>query len=151
MDHSKKKCCCVYFCKWYLLLSKYNSTTDSSAGIIAPPHNDDNENIRVNNRDRNGNDHHYHSDRRRKQVFVVEAPSGKLGIVIDTPDGGLPVVHAIKGTSVLVHQIQVGDYLMKVDDEDVQAMTAIKVSKLISKKSTNPVRRLTLVRILHDN
>lgn len=82
----------------------------------------------------------------REQVIVVEAPAGKLGVVIDTPDDGAPVVHAVKDTSVIANQIQVGDKLIKVDDEDVRSMTAIKVSKLISKKSANPVRRLTIVR-----
>lgn len=82
----------------------------------------------------------------REQVIVVEAPAGKLGVVIDTPDDGAPVVHAVKDTSVIADQIRVGDKLIKVDDEDVRSMTAIKVSKLISKKSANPVRRLTVVR-----
>lgn len=82
----------------------------------------------------------------REQVIVVEAPAGKLGVVIDTPDDGAPVVHAVKETSVIADQIRVGDKLIKVDDEDVRSMTAIKVSKLISKKSANPVRRLTIVR-----
>lgn len=82
----------------------------------------------------------------REQVIVVEAPAGKLGVVIDTPDDGAPVVHAVKDTSVIANKIQVGDKLIKVDDEDVRSMTAIKVSKLISKKSANPVRRLTIVR-----
>jgi PDZ domain len=85
----------------------------------------------------------------REQVIVVEAPAGKLGVVIDTPDDGAPVVHAVKDTSVIANQIQVGDKLIKVDDEDVRSMTAIKVSKLISKKSANPVRRLTIVRTTH--
>jgi hypothetical protein len=33
-----------------------------------------------------------------------------------------------------------------VDDENVTNMTAIKVSKLISKKSANPSRKLTVIR-----
>ena len=82
----------------------------------------------------------------REEVIVIDAPAGKLGVVIDTPDDGAPVVHAVKDTSVIAHLIQVGDKLIKVDEEDVRSMTAIKVSKLISKKSANPVRRLTVVR-----
>lgn len=84
-----------------------------------------------------------------EQVIVIDAPAGKLGVVIDTPDDGAPVVHAVKDSSVIADQIQVGDKLIKVDDEDVRSMTAIKVSKLISKKSANPVRRLTIVRTSH--
>lgn len=82
----------------------------------------------------------------QEQVIIIDAPAGKLGVVIDTPDDGAPVVHAVKDTSVIAHQIQVGDKLIAVDDEDVRSMTAIKVSKLISKKSANPNRRLTIVR-----
>jgi len=83
----------------------------------------------------------------REEVIDVIAPPGKLGVVIDTPNNGPPVVHAIKDTSALVDQLQVGDKLVAVDDEDVRLMTAIKVSKLISRKSTNPSRKLTVVRL----
>ena len=82
----------------------------------------------------------------KEEVIVIDAPAGKLGVVIDTPDDGAPVVHAVKDTSVIADQIQVGDKLIAVDDDDVRSMTAIKVSKLISKKSANPSRRLTIVR-----
>jgi C-terminal processing protease CtpA/Prc len=82
----------------------------------------------------------------KEDVLEVIAPAGKLGVVIDTPDDGAPVVHAVKDSSVIADQIQVGDKLVAVDDEDVRAMTAIKVSKLISKKSANPERKLTIIR-----
>ena len=82
----------------------------------------------------------------REDVLHIFAPPGKLGVVIDTPDDGAPVVHAIKDTSVIASKIQVGDKLVAVDDEDVRSMTAIKVSKLISRKSANPSRKLTVVR-----
>lgn len=81
-----------------------------------------------------------------EQVLVIVAPAGKLGVVIDTPDDGAPVVHAVKDTSVIADRIQVGDKLVAVDDEDVRSMTAIRVSKLISKKSNNPSRKLTIIR-----
>ena len=58
----------------------------------------------------------------------------------DTPQfEGPPVVHAVKDSSVIADLIQVGDKLVAVDDEDVTNMTAIKVSKLISRKSANPL------------
>ena len=81
-----------------------------------------------------------------EQVMHIFAPPGKLGVVIDTPDDGAPVVHAVKDSSVIASKILVGDKLVAVDDEDVRAMTAIKVSKLISRKSANPSRKLTIVR-----
>jgi C-terminal processing protease CtpA/Prc len=65
----------------------------------------------------------------------------------DTPQfEGPPVVHAVKDSSVIADLIQVGDKLVAVDDENVTNMTAIKVSKLISKKSANPSRKLTVIR-----
>ena len=84
--------------------------------------------------------------RLKEEVLEIIAPPGKLGVVIDTPDNGAPVVHAIKDSSCIGNELQVGDQLIAVDDEDVQAMTAIKVSKLISKKSNNPTRKLTIIR-----
>ena len=65
----------------------------------------------------------------------VTVPPGKLGMVIDTPHGGVPLVHAIKPNSILADQVQVNDRLMSVDGEDVTAMTAVQVSKLISLKA----------------
>lgn len=82
----------------------------------------------------------------KESVLVINAPPGKLGVVIDTPDDGAPVVHAVKDSSVISDQIRVGDKLVAVDNEDVRSMTAIKVSKLISRKSANPSRKLTVVR-----
>ncbi|CAJ1945123.1 unnamed protein product [Cylindrotheca closterium] len=82
----------------------------------------------------------------KEDLIHVFAPPGKLGVVIDTPDDGAPVVHAVKDSSIIADKIQVGDKLVAVDDEDVRAMTAIKVSKLISRKSANPSRKLSIIR-----
>ena len=81
-----------------------------------------------------------------EERFDVVAPAGKLGMVIDTPAGSTPVVHAIKDTSVLASQVRVGDRLLSVDDEDCTGMTAMQVSKLISLKSEKPARVLTFSR-----
>ena len=81
-----------------------------------------------------------------EEILHIFAPPGKLGVVIDTPDDGAPVVHAVKDTSVIADRIIVGDKLVAVDDEDVRSMTAIKVSKMISRKGANPSRKLTIVR-----
>ena len=67
--------------------------------------------------------------------FEVTVPPGKLGMVIDTPNGGVPAVRAIKPESVLASKVQVGDRLVAVDGDDVTAMTTVQVSKLISLKS----------------
>lgn len=74
----------------------------------------------------------------REDRFEVEAPPGKLGMVIDTPGGGVPVVHALKADSALSGAVQVGDRLLYVDSEDVTGLTALQVSKLISLKSDQP-------------
>ncbi|KAG7366716.1 PDZ domain containing protein [Nitzschia inconspicua] len=84
----------------------------------------------------------------KEEIIHIFAPPGKLGVVIDTPDDGAPVVHAVKDSSVIADKIQVGDKLVAVDDEDVRSMTAIKVSKLISRKSANPSRKLTVIRTI---
>lgn len=81
-----------------------------------------------------------------EERFDVVAPAGKLGMVIDTPNGGIPVVHAIKDTSVLIDSVRVGDRLLSVDGEDCTAMTAMQVSKLISLKSNKPARVLVFAR-----
>jgi hypothetical protein len=67
--------------------------------------------------------------------FEVDVPPGKLGMVVDTPNYGIPQVHAIKEDSVLVGRVKVGDRLMHVDLIDVTRMSAIEVSNLIHKKS----------------
>jgi hypothetical protein len=82
----------------------------------------------------------------REELIDVICPPGKLGVVIDTPNDGPPQVHAIKDSSVVSDKLRVGDRLVAVDQEDVRAMTAIKVSKMISRKSANPTRVLTILR-----
>lgn len=67
--------------------------------------------------------------------FEVVVPPGKLGMVIDTPNGGVPAVRAIKPESVLASKVRVGDRLVAVDGDDVTAMTTVQVSKLISLKA----------------
>ena len=54
-------------------------------------------------------------------------------VVIDTP-GGVPLVHAIKDTSILADKVRVGDQLVSVDDIDTTQLSAIEVSKLISSR-----------------
>jgi len=82
----------------------------------------------------------------KEELIHIFAPPGKLGVVIDTPNDGASFVHAIKSTSVLADRIKINDKLVAVDDEDVRSMTAINVSKLIGKKSSNPSRKLTVLR-----
>ena len=83
--------------------------------------------------------------------FRVDVPCGKLGMVIDTPDGGAPIVHAIKPDSILADRVQTGDYLVEFDGEDVRQLSAVSVSQRISQKSEQErvmyfVRRVVLER-----
>ncbi|KAL3815760.1 hypothetical protein ACHAXA_008810 [Cyclostephanos tholiformis] len=88
----------------------------------------------------------YESDL-HEEILEVYAPAGKLGVVIDTPNDGAPVVHAVKDSSPLADKIKVGDKLVAVDDEDTRTMTAIRVSKLLSRKKDNETRKLTVIRL----
>ena len=82
------------------------------------------------------------------EIFEVDAPPGKLGLVIDTPDQGPPLVHSVNDLSVLAGQVHVGDKLLKVDGQDVASLTAARVSRMISQKSNNPSRKLLLKRVV---
>lgn len=84
----------------------------------------------------------------REELLDIICPPGKLGVVIDTPTEGPPQVHAIKDSSCVADKLRVGDKVVAVDQEDVRAMTAIKVSKMISRKSANPTRVLTILRVV---
>jgi hypothetical protein len=78
--------------------------------------------------------------------IVVNAPRGALGIVIDNVTGDLPILHAIRETSVLHSLVFVGDLLLSVDEVDCRGLTAVQVSRLISGRSENSCRKLTLLR-----
>ena len=47
-------------------------------------------------------DQMYEQSDLREEILDVYAPAGKLGVVIDTPNDGAPVVHAVKDTSPIV-------------------------------------------------
>jgi len=108
------------------------------------PNNPYNFNPNLNN---NNNNPPSNSNNIREELLEIYAPSGKLGVVVDTPSSSpMPVVHAIKDTCPIRNEIRVGDKLVAVDDEDVREMTAMQVSRLIGKKSGNEVRKLTIIR-----
>ena len=83
-----------------------------------------------------------------KEVMVeLYAPAGILGLVIDAPATSTsPIVHAIKDTCPIKTQVYVGDKLVAVDDVDVRGMSAVEVSRLISRKSGQDRRKLTIIR-----
>mmetsp|Transcript_36844 Transcript_36844/g.40692 ORF Transcript_36844/g.40692 Transcript_36844/m.40692 type:complete len:455 (+) Transcript_36844:64-1428(+) len=81
-----------------------------------------------------------------EERFEVVVPAGKLGMVIDTNNGGVPFVHSIRDTSVLVDRVRMGDRLLSVDDIDTTECTAAEVSKLISSKDKQIKRILQFSR-----
>lgn len=84
----------------------------------------------------------------KKDVYLeIFAPSGKLGLTIDTPPMALmPVVVGIKETCPIRNEIKVDDKLVAVDDIDVREMTATEVSRLIGRKKDQEKRKLTIIR-----
>jgi hypothetical protein len=63
-------------------------------------------------------------------------------MIIDTPDDGPPLVHAVKTGCVLDGKVELGDVLMAVNDQNVMDWSAVQVSKYIAGRSD---RRRTLV------
>ncbi len=51
-----------------------------------------------------------------------------------------------KEGSPMANKVRVDDLLVSVDDDDIHAMTAAKMSKLISTKANNPSRKFTIIR-----
>lgn len=83
------------------------------------------------------------------EVLHVFAPPGKLGIALDTPDNsGAPIVHYVKEVSPIHGKIHTGDRLIAIDDEDVSYLTAIKISKILNRKSNQVTRKLTVLRAM---
>jgi hypothetical protein len=76
----------------------------------------------------------------RRDVF---APTGKVGIIVDTSING-PIVHSLKGDSPLLGKVFIGDVIVAVDDEDTSGWSAHHLTKLVARKSGS-VRKLTLL------
>jgi len=84
-------------------------------------------------------------DSAKIKPFVLKAePGSKLGMVVET-NGGIPSVRAIRSDSPFVNQVQVGDYIIGVNDQDVTNMTAVEVSELIACQQFTD-RKLVFVR-----
>jgi hypothetical protein len=81
---------------------------------------------------------------RRTGLFDVFAPSGPLGIVVDTTRDG-PVVHSLKSTSPLLGLVSPGDLIVGLDDMDTRSMTAATLTRLMAKRSHQAERKITLL------
>ena len=81
-----------------------------------------------------------------KSVEIV-APSGSLGLVIDTPTGGgRPTVHNIMNSSALMNKVKIGDQLIFLDGEDTSQMSATRVTEIVQSKATNSKRQMIFLR-----
>lgn len=78
----------------------------------------------------------------KRERRVVNAPPGKLGIIIDTTVEG-PVVHQINPGSALEGQLQPGDIIVAIDDVDTRAMSAAGITDLMI-KTAKRYRSLTI-------
>jgi len=65
-------------------------------------------------------------------TLKISAPTGKLGIVIDTSREG-PIVHRVKKESQLSNKIFPGDIIISIDEVDTRAMSVSEVSALMVK------------------
>jgi hypothetical protein len=84
-----------------------------------------------------------HSNPTPPTTRVVMAPSGKLGIVIDTTIDG-PVVHHVNNASALKGKIFPGDIIVAIDNIDTRAMSASAITGLMI-KTAKQKRRLTVL------
>jgi hypothetical protein len=80
------------------------------------------------------------------ESYDVFAPSGPIGIVVDTSKNG-PAVHSLKSTSPMVGLINAGDLIIALDDEDTRKMTAASLTRLMARKSRQKERKITLLSV----
>eukprot|EP00535_Pseudo-nitzschia_heimii_P005878 CAMPEP_0197176152 /NCGR_PEP_ID=MMETSP1423-20130617/2172_1 /TAXON_ID=476441 /ORGANISM="Pseudo-nitzschia heimii, Strain UNC1101" /LENGTH=957 /DNA_ID=CAMNT_0042625475 /DNA_START=63 /DNA_END=2936 /DNA_ORIENTATION=+ len=81
---------------------------------------------------------------RRPGCYDVYAPSGPIGIVVDTSKDG-PSVHSLKSTSPMLGLITAGDLIIALDGEDTRKMTAAALTRLMARKSRQKERKITLL------
>merc|ERR1712238_594469 len=98
----------------------------------------------------NGNDDNDNSVRttvstilNRSGSYVVYAPSGQIGIVVDTSPGG-PSVHSLKATSPMLGLITPGDLIVALDGEDTRSLSAAALTRLMAKKSRQKERKIMM-------
>jgi hypothetical protein len=88
----------------------------------------------------------FHEVLQREGLYDVFAPSGALGIVVDTTKDG-PAVHSLKQTSPMLGLINPGDLIVGLDAQDTRSMTAATLTRLMASKSNQKERKITLLAI----
>ncbi|KAL7438572.1 hypothetical protein ACHAXM_006293 [Skeletonema potamos] len=79
-------------------------------------------------------------------VVDIIAPPGALGLVLGTHPQGGPIVQDVRRDSPLSGQVQAGDKIISVDDDDVRVLNHSNVIQLLRDKITNNERRITIIR-----
>ncbi len=85
----------------------------------------------------------------REERIEVVAPSGRLGVVLLSPDPpvfGPSYICSVSEDSPLKDLILMGDKIITVDDVDVRFMSAMNVSQLLGSKSSNTARKIAVLR-----
>lgn len=80
----------------------------------------------------------------RAGLYDVFAPSGPIGIIVDTTKDG-PAVHSLKASSPMRGLINPGDLIVALDDKDTRGMTAATLTRLMAKKAHQRERKITLL------
>jgi len=84
-----------------------------------------------------------------KKRIKIDAPPGKLGIVINTPEVvGSPLVYSVKSYGSLSNQVLPGDKLIRIKDVDSVGMSTDEVSQVFSMIVNEPSRNLIFERNL---
>ena len=81
---------------------------------------------------------------RREALYLVRAPSGPLGIIIDTTPEG-PMIHSLKEGSQLGGKVNVGDLIVGLDGVDTRNMSAKTFTRLMARRSQGE-RQISLVK-----
>ncbi len=86
------------------------------------------------------------------EVKQIVAPPGMLGVVVDTlaKGQGPAYVSSISNDSPLLGQILLGDFIIAVDDLDVQTLVADEVSKILLTKCANVRRTISVLRKIEN-
>lgn len=81
-------------------------------------------------------------------TVTVEAPPGRLGIVIDTTNDG-PLVYHVLDDSPLLNKILPGDFMIGMNDVDTRSMSSNQLSDII-RQTSESYRMLTVLREIID-
>ena len=72
----------------------------------------------------------------RRNKVTIQAPSGKLGIILaNKADSKGTVVSGVRSSSVLSEKISPGDRIVAIDGEDVSLMTVSEITTIMARKS----------------